>query len=97
MNERAFYVYVMTNIERTVFYVGMTNDLIWRVYEHQQHLVEGFTARYHCNRLVYYETLGTALDAIAREKQLKRWRREKKLDRIRLMNPTLRDLAPEIW
>lgn len=92
MTERRFFVYIMTNNARTVLYIGITNDLLRRVFEHREKLIEGFTSRYNCNRLVYYEIFGTALDAIAREKQLKRWGRAKKIDRIRTMNPQINDL-----
>ncbi len=68
---RQYYTYIMTNKNHTVFYVGMTNDLVRRVYEHKEKLFEGFTKRYHLTKLVYYDVAETAEAAITREKQLK--------------------------
>ena len=96
MRDRVYYVYILSNQHRTVLYVGVTNDLIRRIYEHQQEFVEGFTKQYHCHDLLYYEQFATAYDAITREKQLKCWSRAKKLERIRTMNPELRDLSSSI-
>ncbi|MFH1098607.1 MAG: GIY-YIG nuclease family protein [Candidatus Uhrbacteria bacterium] len=96
MSERQFYVYILTNAARTVLYIGVTNDLVRRVFEHREKFVDGFTKRYHLNRLVYYEVFTTAYDAITREKQLKGWTRKRKLDLIQQMNSSLRDLYPEI-
>ncbi len=88
---RQFYVYLMTN-RSGMFYTGVTNDLIRRVREHKLGLSE-FTARYKMTRLVYYECMPDIRDAIAREKQIKSWRREKKLTLIRQSNPKLLDLS----
>ncbi len=96
MRDRTYYVYILSNQHRTVLYVGVTNDLVRRMYEHQQGFVEGFTKQYHCHDLLYYEQFATAYDAITREKQLKRWSRAKKLERIRVMNAKLRDLSASI-
>ncbi|MDO8463147.1 MAG: GIY-YIG nuclease family protein [bacterium] len=96
MDERHYYVYILTNVKRTVLYIGITNNLIRRVWEHQEKFVRGFTERYHCTVLIYYEQYATAMDAIEREKQLKRWSRIKKLELIRATNPALRDLYPEL-
>jgi putative endonuclease len=87
-----YYVYIMASRSRTL-YVGVTNDLVRRVHEHKQRLVPGFTTRYNVERLVYLEMTSDVRAAIAREKQLKGWRREKKLDLIRRANPTWRDLS----
>lgn len=92
--ERHYYVYIMTNEWETTLYIGMTNNLIRRVREHKEGIVEGFTKRYHVKKLVYYEAADTAYAAIAREKQLKNWHREWKLNLIRTMNPTMTDLYP---
>jgi putative endonuclease len=76
-------------------YTGFTNDIKKRVYEHKNHLIPGFTDKYNVVRLVYVETFGDALSAIAREKQIKRWRQEKKISLIESTNPKLLDLAAD--
>jgi putative endonuclease len=88
---RQLFVYVLAS-KSGVLYVGVTNDLRRRVYEHRTSKV-GFTAAYRVHRLVYFEKLGPPRAAIAREKQLKRWTRERKLRLIESGNPDLRDLA----
>ncbi len=92
---RDYYVYIMTNRSGTL-YTGATNDLERRMHEHREKLVAGFTKQYSITRLVYYEVVPDVRDAIAREKQIKSWRRSKKLALIRGMNPQWRDLA-EGW
>ena len=92
---RQYYVYIMTGMSRTL-YVGVTSNLERRLYEHKGSLAPGFTAHYRLNRLVYYETTSDILSAIAREKQVKAWRRSKKMALIRTMNPEWRDLS-EDW
>jgi putative endonuclease len=77
-------------------YVGVTNDLVRRVYEHRQGLVRGFTKKYGVKSLVYFEQYDTALAAIQREKNIKHWPREWKIDLITSTNPTWRDLYDEI-
>ncbi len=77
------------------FYVGVTNDIGRRVREHKQRVHEGFTARYNIDRLVWYKIYGDIGDAIAREKQIKPWRREKKIRLIEALNPTWQDLSEE--
>jgi putative endonuclease len=91
-----FWVYIMTNKNRTVLYTGMTDDLIRRVGEHRGGEIAGFTASYRCKELIYYEHCTDVLAAIAREKQLKRWSRNKKAALIATLNPHWRDLAAEI-
>ena len=93
---RQYYVYILTNKHNTVLYVGVTNNLIRRVYEHKNKLVPGFTAKYNLNKLVYYEILPDVRDAIYREKQIKGWRRSKKVELIEKFNPNWRDLYEEI-
>ena len=93
--ERWFYVYILTNRSRTL-YTGVTGDLKQRVWEHKTGVHEGFTKRYKINRLVYYEIYKYVNNAIAREKQIKRWSKIKKIRLIVDMNPTWRDLA-EDW
>jgi putative endonuclease len=77
------------------FYVGVTNNLQRRVCQHKHHTFGGFTAKYHIERLVWYQIFGDIRDAIAREKQLKDWRREKKIRLIEIINPTWQDLSEE--
>jgi len=96
MGERRYYVYILTNAARTVFYIGVTNDLIRRTYEHREHFVDGFTKRYRVDRLVYFEEFATAYDAITREKELKKWSRRKKLALIQEDNPSLEDKYPQL-
>jgi len=91
---RDYYVYIMAN-ETRMLYVGVTNDLERRVSEHKLKLLESYTNRYNLTRLVYYEDMPDIRDAIAREKQLKSWRRGKKVALIESMNPRWRDLAEE--
>ncbi len=79
-----------------VLYIGITNDLKRRVYEHKEGLIEGFTKKYRAKKLVYFETTNNVEVAISREKEIKKWRREKKLALIRSLNPTLRDLYDTI-
>jgi putative endonuclease len=77
-------------------YIGMTNDLYKRVREHKSGEIEGFSSKYHCDRLVYWESFDEVVNAINREKQLKGWRRSKKIALIESMNPRWEDLA-EKW
>ena len=90
-----FYVYILTNWNDKVMYIGVTNNLERRVYEHKQELVEGFTKTYHIHKLVYYEETSDVRSAIQREKQLKGWRREKKNALVESMNPSWKDLSEE--
>ena len=89
-----YYVYIMTNCSKTL-YIGVTNNLQRRVYEHQHHLVAGFTSKYHMTRLVYFEATSDVNAAIEREKQLKGWLRAKKVALIESINPDWRDLSEE--
>jgi len=91
-----YYVYIITNKYNTVLYTGVTNDLIRRVYEHKNKLVEGFTAKYNLTKLVYYEIFNDVKEAINREKQIKGWKREKKENLIKGFNPDWKDLYEEI-
>jgi putative endonuclease len=76
-----------------ILYIGVTNNLERRVLEHKNGLVEGFTKKYHCKKLLYFEEYGDIQEAIRREKQLKNWRREWKINLIRTSNPHFRDLS----
>jgi putative endonuclease len=95
MRERAYYVYIMASRSLTL-YIGFTSNIDKRVHQHKTGTFDGFSKQYNCTRLVYYERYQTALVGIAREKQLKRWSREKKLSLIEQTNPTLLDLS-ETW
>jgi putative endonuclease len=90
--EKQGYVYIMTNKINTVIYTGVTSNLVKRVYEHKQKLVEGFTKKYNVNKLVYYEVSDDIESAITREKQIKAGSRKKKIDLIERMNPAYKDL-----
>ena len=87
-----YYVYIMTSPSGTL-YPGMTNDLKRRVYQHKHKLIEGFTKKYNVTRLAYYEETQDVQTAIAREKEVKSWRRSKKLELIKSLNPTWQDLS----
>ncbi len=91
---KQYFVYIMASKSR-VLYVGMTNDLQRRVHEHQQKIVEGFTLRYNVTRLIYFESTNDVNVALAREKQIKAWRRSKKTALIESVNPTWADLSEE--
>jgi putative endonuclease len=93
MNDRQYYVYMLTNRTNRVLYIGMTNDLERRMFEHKNKLVEGFTKRYNLTKLVYYEATNDADSAIKREKQLKNWHREWKINLITESNPAWKDLS----
>lgn len=90
---RQFFVYIMSNASMTL-YTGVTNDLQKRSSDHKAGIGSGFTARYHFDRCVYFETFESILDAIAREKQIKGWTRAKKIALIKTTNPQWRDLEP---
>jgi len=87
-----YFVYILSSRTR-VIYVEMTNDIDRRLYEHKNKLIEGFTTRYNVTSLVYYETFTDVNLAIAREKEIKKWRREKKDALIESMNPDWEDLS----
>jgi putative endonuclease len=90
-----FYVYILATRKDGPIYIGVTNELHRRVFEHKTHVIKGFTARYNVDRLVYFEVFESIESAIAREKKLKRWRREWKVALIERENPEWRDLAEE--
>ena len=92
MNE-SFAVYILSNYTNTTFYIGVTNDLFRRVMEHKEKSIEGFTSKYNVNKLVYYELTDSIEAAINREKQLKRWHREWKINLIKETNPNFLDLS----
>ena len=89
---KRYYVYILTNKSRTL-YTGVTNDLLRRVHEHKQKLVQGFTARYNITHLAYFEETTDVQAALAREKQIKGWLRMKKIALIESLNPRWEDLS----
>jgi putative endonuclease len=93
---RQYYVYIMTNKRNAVLYVGVTNDLIRRVYEHKEKLADGFTKKYNIVKLVYYEVCEDVRSAILREKQIKAGSRQKKIELVNSMNSAWRDLYEEL-
>ena len=95
MKEHRYATYILASRSHQ-FYVGVTNNLERRIRQHREHAFAGFTSRYHIDRLVWYHIFGDIRDAIAREKQLKGWRREKKIHLIESENPTWQDLS-EKW
>jgi len=88
-----YYVYLITNWNNKVMYVGVTNNLERRIYEHKNKLAKGFTEKYNVNKLVYFEETQDVTAAIAREKEIKKWRREKKNQLVNRMNPNWKDLS----
>jgi putative endonuclease len=93
--EYIYYVYIMQSVSRHCLYIGMTSNLHKRVWQHKNHTYEGFSDDYNCTRLVYWESFDDVANAIDREKQLKRWRRQKKEWLIERKNPEWKDLAAE--
>lgn len=91
-----FFVYIMTNRKGGTLYIGVTNDLARRAFEHREKQLSGFTRKYNLTRLVYYESYPTAVDAIRREKSMKEWNRAWKIERIEDMNPDWRDLYEDL-
>ncbi len=89
---KQYYVYILTNKINSVFYIGVTNNLQRRIYEHKNKLIEGFTEKYNVNKLVYYEVSNSIESAILREKQLKRWHRQWKINLIKTNNPVFDEL-----
>lgn len=94
--EKQSFVYIMTNYDETTLYIGVTNNLARRTFEHKEKLTKGFSKNYNLNKLVYYEMFSDITLAIAREKQLKGGSRKKKLDLINKFNPEWKDLYESI-
>ena len=93
MKNHNYYIYFITNKYNNVLYLGMTNNLIRRIYEHKNKMIDGFSKRYNLYKLVYYENISSVETAITREKEIKKWRREKKNKLIEAMNPEWKDLS----
>ena len=90
-----YYVYIITNFNNTVLYIGVTNNLKRRMYEHKNKLIKGFSSRYNLNKLVYYETTTSIMSAIEYEKKLKHLLRKQKEKLINSLNPDWKDLSLE--
>lgn len=91
-----YYVYIATNKNNTVLYTGVTNNIKRRMHEHKEKLVKSFTSKYNVNKLVYLEHFNDIVEAIHREKQLKKWKRQWKIELIEKMNKDWMDLYDEI-
>ena len=89
---KSYYVYILASKRNGTLYIGVTNDLIRRVYEHKNNLVDGFTKKYNVHSLVYYDQCDDIESAIIQEKRLKKWNRKWKLELIERENPQWRDL-----
>ena len=87
-----YFVYILASQRHGTLYVGVTNNLVRRIYEHREKLIEGFTAQYNVTRLVWFDQTDSVEEAIAHEKRLKRWRREWKIELIEKTNPAWDDL-----
>ena len=90
---KQYYVYILTNKSNKVLYIGVTNDLERRMYEHKNKVIDGFTRKYNLTKLVYFETTTDVNSAIEREKQLKNWHRDWKINLIKESNPEWKDLS----
>ena len=93
---KSYVVYILTNYNNTTFYIGVTGNLYRRMYEHKNKLVDGFTKKYNLNKLVYFETANSVEAALNREKQLKHWHRQWKINLITEHNPKFKDLFDDI-
>ena len=89
---KEYYVYVLASKKNGTLYIGVTSNLVKRIYEHKNNLVQGFTQKYNVHKLVYYENHDDILEAISREKRLKKWKRQWKIDLIEKFNPYWKDL-----
>jgi putative endonuclease len=92
----SYYVYILASKRNGTLYIGVTNDLVKRVYEHKSNLVDGFTKKYSVHTLVYYEQVNDVESAIKRERQIKKWNRKWKLAMIERENPEWRDLYEDL-
>lgn len=93
--QKTYFVYITTNYSLSTFYIGVTNNLSRRIYEHKNKLIKGFTSTYHLTKLVYFEEFQDIGEAIKREKQLKNWHKDWKLNLIRSKNPLLLNLMED--
>ncbi|MCK4544024.1 GIY-YIG nuclease family protein [candidate division WOR-3 bacterium] len=95
--KKKYYVYIITNRNNNVLYIGITNNLKRRIYEHREKLISGFSKKYNLKKLVYYESTSDVKSAILREKQLKNWHREWKINLITRFNNGWKDLSDKLW
>lgn len=93
---KSYYVYLLTNWNNKVIYIGVTNDLNRRLYEHKNKIIQGFTQKCNLNKLVYFEETNDINAAITREKEIKKWRREKKDKLVNQLNPNWIDLSEQV-
>ena len=96
-NSRQYYVYILTNKNHTVLYTGVTGNIFERTKQHKEKHKPGFTKRYNVNQLIYFESYSNVNDALAREKQIKRGSRKKKIDLINAFNPEWKDFSDEVF
>jgi putative endonuclease len=94
-SERSYYIYLLTDWNNKVMYVGITNDLERRIYEHKNKVLNGFTEKYNIDKFVYFEHTPHVTAALEREKEIKKWRREKKNNLVQDQNPAWKDLSEE--
>ena len=92
---KTYYVYILSSQTNGTLYIGVTNNLERRIYEHKNKIIKGFTEKYNVNSLVYYEQTNDIVSAITREKQIKKWKRKWKLELIEKENPQWKDLSLE--
>ena len=93
---KQYYIYITSSTNNSVFYTGFTNDLVRRMFEHKNKLLKGYTSRYNLDKLLYYEECSDPLNAILREKQIKKYSQKKKIDLIQKKNPGMYDLYDQI-
>ena len=93
---QSYYIYILASKKNGTLYIGVTNDLIRRVYEHKKDIIKGFTEKYRVHRLVYYEQTDDIQNAILREKRMKKWRRRWKIELIEKRNPEWKDLYDDL-
>lgn len=91
-----FYIYILSSLHNRVLYIGLTSDLQKRIWEHKNKIIKGFTQKYNVDRLVYYEVYDDAENAIKRERNMKEWKREWKIELIEKKNPEWKDLYDQI-
>lgn len=94
--KKQYFIYILASKKNGTLYIGVTNNLIKRVYEHKNDFIKGFTQKYRVHNLVYYEVFNDVYEAITREKRIKKWKRQWKIELIRKFNPEWKNLYEEI-